>query len=106
VTAPKITLNNTFHKQTLGDFRRRTLAGGGRKPLRTLSELAAEFGVTDKSLQASIIQDPEGPRPLYRTGGTVSSIMKTRRPISVWYDPDLVRAWWKKRLEKRNEQAK
>lgn len=59
-----------------------------RKPLRTLKELAEEFGVTPTSLKMRMRYDPEGPKPVMHTLGT-----GTQR--NTWFDPEQVRAWWK-----------
>ena len=92
-----------MNPESLGEFSRRTKAGGTRKPLRTRAELAQEFGVKEKSLIALMFDDPEAPRPVFRSGGTRTSGTGTHRPSSVWYDPDTVRAWWKQRKEKNHE---
>lgn len=52
-----------------------------RKPLRTIKELAFEFGTTRQTLIAHMTHH-NGPLPVFMTK-------------KVWYDPDEVRAWWK-----------
>jgi len=67
---------------------------GARKPLRSLKELAEEFGVTRQSLHATMRHDPNSPKPQYFTGGG------KRKTQNTWFDPDAVRKWWKERKEK------
>jgi len=62
---------------------------GARKPLRSLKELAEEFGVTWQSLFATMRHDPSSPRPLYSTGHHGRK--------NTWFDPDAVRTWWNER---------
>ena len=61
---------------------------GPRKPLRTIKEMAAEFGTTRQTL-AGYLAHHGGPVPKYVTG---NSRIRTR---NTWYDPDDLRAWWK-----------
>ena len=65
---------------------------GARKPLRSLRELAEEFGVKWQSLHATMRHDPNSPSPRYSTGH--------RGVKNTWFDPDAVRKWWKERKEK------
>ena len=74
--------------ETMGEFWRRTQSGGARKPLRSLKELAEEFGLKPMALKGHMEMDIEGPRPKYCTGGNAT-------PRNAWYDPDQVRKWWK-----------
>ena len=77
--------------ETIAEFGRRTHSGGARKPLRSLRELAEEFGVSWHSLNAAMRHDPDGPRAKYQTGN--HGVKNT------WFDPDAVRKWWKERKE-------
>ena len=58
------------------------------KPMRTLPELAEEFGVNMHSLQADM-QHHGGPKPPIKHGGNYM------RSAVTYYDPDEVRKWWK-----------
>jgi len=64
--------------------------GRGRKPLRTLREMADEFGITPKALA----------RYIYLRGGPQSH-MKTKRldTSNTWYEPGELRTWWAKQPE-------
>lgn len=53
-----------------------------RPPLRTVAELAAEFGVSAISLGTQMAADAQGPRPV------------TKHGTGTYYDPGMVRAWW------------
>ena len=64
---------------------RRSRKDGPRKPLRTLKEMAEEFGVTVNSLRA-LIGHHDGPKPVLKHDCTVRN---------TWYDPAVLRAWWK-----------
>lgn len=73
-----------------------------RKPLRTIKEMAAEFGVSRSTLSA-YIGHHNGPAAMYIAG---SSHHRTK---NTWYDPDVLRAWWKElqpKLEKSRAMAK
>jgi len=63
-----------------------------RKPLRSVKELAAEFGVSRQKL-AGALSAADAPAVELKHGGN-------GRPCNSWYDPDLVRAWWKTRTFK------
>lgn len=76
--------------ETLAKFFQRLRSGGGRKPLRSLKELADEFGIKPQSLKMKMQHDPEAPKPKYATGGTTT-------PRNTWFDPEEVRRWWKAR---------
>jgi len=60
---------------------------GPRKPLRTIKEMAAEFGISRCTL-AAYIGHNNGPTAMYAAG---SQYHRTR---NTWYDPDALRAWW------------
>lgn len=66
---------------------------GVRKPLRSMKEMALEFGVSVPTLSAFMRHDPNAPKSLYRTGGK-------HRPKNTWVDPDALRIWWKMRTNK------
>lgn len=95
--APRNSIYNPVNPETLGSFFQRIRNGNIRKPLRTRAELAEEFGIKQQSLQAYMNHDPESPKPIYRTG-----TQRTKK--NTWYDPDQVRAWWKQKQDKTNEQ--
>ena len=59
-----------------------------RKPLRSLRELAAEFGLTPHQLAGYLCHSPESPKAVFHARGTVRN---------AWYDPVAVRAWWARR---------
>lgn len=61
-------------------------ANGPRKPLRTVQEMADEFGVTRNKLSI-LIRLNNGPKPELKTG--VASQKAT------WYEPRALRSWWK-----------
>lgn len=60
---------------------------GPRKPLRTIKEMAAEFGVSRCTLSA-YIGHHNGPSAMYVSGS------QYHRARNTWYDPDALRAWW------------
>jgi hypothetical protein len=82
----------TVFDETLKQFGTRVRSGGTRKPLRSLRELAEEFGVKWQSLHAAMHHDPDGPKSCYSTGN--------KGVKNTWFDPDAVRKWWKERKEK------
>lgn len=67
--------------------------GKKRKPLRTLPELAEEFGVNMHKLQAAM-QHHGGPKPAVKHGNN------SVRSAITYYDHDAVRKWWKEFKEK------
>lgn len=69
----------------VADYRNRT-ATGKNKPLRTLQEMADEFGVTLNQL-SSRIQHKEGPPPEIKHKGATGK--------KSYYDPDILRRWWR-----------
>ena len=87
--ADRISLSKAIERETLPQFYQRVRNGGARKPLRSLRELAEEFGVPHKTLQAKLARCKDAPRPLYSTGH-----QKTASQRNTWYDPQEVRAWW------------
>ena len=87
--AKHMSLSKGFQEESLAQFGQRTRSGGVRKPLRSLRELAEEFGVPHKTLQAKLAWCKDAPKPIYRTGGSKTT------PQNTWYDPDAVRAWWR-----------
>jgi hypothetical protein len=56
------------------------------KPLRTFKELAQEFGVTVRELSGAM-SAKDAPAPMLKHHN------------NRWYDPDIVRAWWKGRAK-------
>lgn len=61
----------------------RIIERGHRKPLRTINEMAEEFGVSVHVL-ASRIKNRNGP-PSLKSGTTNRA---------VWYEPNALRKWW------------
>lgn len=56
----------------------------GRKPCRTLKEMAEEFGISSSCLRYRL-KHLNGPEPLFFTVGF--------RGKKGWYDPKAMRAW-------------
>ena len=76
------------YSQSMYQERQRIKREGYREPLRTLSEMADEFGVKAASLR-TLIRYHKGPEPAlcsrYKGGTTAVS----------WYLPSEMRKWWK-----------
>ena len=87
--AKRVSISTSIERETLPQFFQRVRSGGARKPLRSLRELAEEFGVQHKTLQAKLARCKDAPRPIYSTGH-----WKTSSQRNTWYDPQEVRAWW------------
>ena len=88
--APKVTIGKSIREgENIGQFMQRIKKHGPRKPLRTLKELADEFGISAKSLQAVLARKKGAPKPIFSTGGGSGST-----PQNTWYDPDEVRKWF------------
>ena len=87
--AKRMSLSKSFKEESLTQFFQRVRSGGARKPLRSLRELAEEFGVPHKTLQAKLARCKDAPKPIYSTGDH-----KTASQRNTWYDPQEVRAWW------------
>lgn len=87
--ADRISLSAAIERETLPQFYQRVRNGGARKPLRSLRELADEFGVPHKTLQAKLARCKDAPRPIYSTGHH-----KTASQRNTWYASQEVRAWW------------
>lgn len=66
-----------------------------RKPLRSFSEMADEFGLTPKQLSAAFLHARQRPLP------AVVFVSKSTTSNS-WYDPQAFRAWWALEQESRN----
>jgi len=56
-----------------------------RRPLRTLKELSAEFGVSYQALSSSL-GNMSGPDPIFQ--------QQTASGHETYYDPADVRKWW------------
>ena len=78
--------------ETSGQAFSRVRQNGPRKPLRTLAELADEFGVSWRTLNAMRLSH-EGPNPILKTGS------QSKR--ATWFDPGEMRSWWASIQEKR-----
>ena len=87
--AERISISKSIERETLPQFYQRVRTGGARKPLRNLRELAEEFGVPHKTLQAKLARCKDAPKPRYNTGS-----WKATSQSNTWYDPAEVRAWW------------
>lgn len=61
---------------------------GKREPLRTISELADEFGFTKQRLGMALAK-PGAPQPVF-DGSKTYNIIKAK-----WFKPSEVRAWWR-----------
>lgn len=64
-----------------------------RKPLRTFTEMAEEFGASRNVLGAAL-KDEGAPKPAFTHLGGGWKITNT------WYEPIEMRKWWKARNEK------
>ncbi len=94
--AEKLTLAKIIHgKQNIGSFGQAVKKGARRKPLRTLRELADEFGIEYRSLQGMIVKAAGAPKPMFSVGGHRTSAS----PMNTYYDPDEVRKWYKSRTD-------
>ncbi len=81
----------SLNSETLGKAALRVRKEGSRKPARTVTELAEEFGVKRQALVNLLRADPNAPKPLFRTGGPTTS-------SSTWYDYQAARRWWRARI--------
>jgi hypothetical protein len=70
------------HRFSADDVRR-VFHGNDLPPLRTVTELAKEFGVTRHSLSGYLGNRKPAPKPVFR------------HRYNTWYDPEEVRKWWK-----------
>jgi hypothetical protein len=59
-----------------------------RKPMRTLPELAEEFGITTATL-SGYMRHHGGPKP------PIKHTSNYTRSVVTYYDSDEVRKWWK-----------
>lgn len=65
--------------------------GVARPPLRTLHEMADEFGVSAQSLANTINRDASAPQSqLKHANGAAGQ-------RTVWYEPKALRRWWQAR---------
>ncbi len=64
-----------------------------RKPLRTATELAEEFGVSVTALGGALTANG-APKPRLRNTSSA------RIHSNTWYDPEEVRRWWAARSTK------
>ena len=98
VTKLHVTLKQTMSKESMVQFYRRSANGGTRKPLRTITELAEEFGLTLRMLTARMGHSGDAPNPIPSAGNSNSN-------QNTWYDPDEMRRWWREYLSKHPEVA-
>jgi hypothetical protein len=82
-----VSVGTSMRDESMSEFAKRLWTGGARKPLRTISELADELGVTVRTLTATFSHH-DGPKPKFRTGAKTAT-------TNTWYDPGEVRAWWR-----------
>lgn len=72
--------------ETIGDLRRRQIAGKINKPMRSFAELCAELGVPPRVMSGKLLRkDAPKPRVKHRSNGGGQQS---------WYDPDEFRSWW------------
>jgi hypothetical protein len=71
-------------------FRDQRKPGERREPLRTLQEMADEFGVHRNVLIGAMRRDPNHPQPQLRSGGHGGPVCAQR----AWYSPTEMRTWW------------
>ena len=72
--------------ETIGDLRRRQIAGTIHQPLRSFAELCADLGVPERTVSGKLRRkDAPKPKLSHRSnsGGKRS-----------YYDPAEFRAWW------------
>ena len=75
------------------ESRRRWAGLPRRAPLRTVTELAQEFGLTLAQMRGRL-RAADAPKPvMVRRSQTAGQ--------NTWYAPEEVRAWWKKTTEKK-----
>lgn len=84
---PHVTMASESLEAASKRIRQQTKA---RPPLRSIKELAEELNVAHMALSRQMHADPEGPRPMYRTGASGEN-------RNTWYNPKEVRAWWAKK---------
>ena len=73
-------------KETIGDLRRRQIAGQIHKPLRSFAELCADLGVPERTVSGKL-RSKDAPKPMLThrsNGGGKRS----------YYDPDQFKTWW------------
>lgn len=73
--------------------------GSGIPPLRTMAEMAEEFGVTTGVLHSAFMRHENRPRPMLNRRGDYAGFGGNKR----YYNPKEVRAWWKSIPESKNE---
>ncbi len=74
--------------ETIGDLRRRQIAGKINKPMRSFAELCAELGVPPRVMSGKLHRkDAPKPRVKHRSNGGGQQS---------WYDPIEFREWWKR----------
>lgn len=67
--------------------------GVPRPPLRTIGEMAEEFGLPKQTLAKAIAADPAAPRRELRHVSSGDGLSAD------WYEPRALRRWWKARQE-------
>lgn len=73
-------------KETIGDLRRRQIAGQIYKPLRTFAELCADLGVPERTVSGKLHRkDAPKPKLTHRSNGAGKRS---------YYDPAEFKAWW------------
>lgn len=80
----------SWMEETTKEHQERVRNYGHRPPLRTMGEMAEEFGVSARALSALVWHDPNAPKPKYRVGSHTAS-------KSTWIEPNALRAWWEQR---------
>lgn len=73
-------------KETIGDLRRRQIAGMIYKPLRSFAELCADLGVPERTVSGKLKRnDAPKPKLTHRSNGGGKRS---------YYDPAEFAAWW------------
>ncbi|MFZ7310280.1 hypothetical protein [Comamonas jiangduensis] len=75
--------------ESMGDMAKRHRRNGRKKPLRSVSELAQEFGLSPAQL-STYLRSPDSPKPVFKHKSAFGR-------GNTWYDPKEVRDWMKAR---------
>lgn len=73
--------------ETIGDLRRRQIAGNIHKPLRSFVELCIELGVSAPEVKGKL-RRKDAPKPKTRHRSTSGGQQS-------WYDADEFKRWWR-----------
>jgi hypothetical protein len=75
------------HYFTSDDVRRH-YSGKSLPPLRTVTEMAQEFGLTLRQLSGYLGNAKDAPKPVFKHSGAAGH-------RNTWYNPAEMREWWK-----------